>query len=156
LTELPAHTLVRLRVPMALADDACAALPHLLPKHPLCATDGDPRGLWMAPDTWLLASAGISVMALQQTVSSALAGLLHAATDLSDALVVLRLEGPGSRSVLSSGCGLNLSDREFPPGHCARTRFAHLPLLIHRSTAAECFELYVDRSYAAALWNWFL
>ena len=70
------------------------------------------------------------------------------------ALLTLRLHGVGSRNLLSRGCGLNFSESAFPPGHCSKTRFAHLPLLIHRPEQSGCFELYIDRSHAGALWAW--
>lgn len=154
LSVLPERTLLRLRVQMKSAGLASAALPDLLPDQPLCATDGDPYALWTAPDTWLLISPSMTVGKLLQLVSLPLKDILHASTNLSDALLILRLQGPGSRNLLSSGCGLNFSDQAFPAGHCSRTRFASFPLLIHKPDDTDCFELYVDRSYAAALWNW--
>jgi sarcosine oxidase subunit gamma len=152
----PARTLVRLRGHMDSVAAILRALPELLPAQPLCAMPGEPGALWLAPDSWLLTSQHDTAIELQQMIAERLTGLLHASTDLSDALTLLRLEGPDAAQVLSASCGLSFHDDAFPAGHCSRTRFAHLPLLIHRPDDSKCFELYIDRSYAQALWNWLL
>jgi len=154
LTVLPTRTLLQLRLHRAALDQAQAALPQLLVEKPLTATGNDPCALWLAPDTRLLVSQKIGFETLRQRIATALTDCLHACTNQSDALLALRLEGPGARRRLSSGCGLDFSEPAFPSGHCARTLFAQMPLLIHRPLGGTGFDLYIDRSYAASLWSW--
>lgn len=145
-------SLVRLRLPMPLACEAGRAW-ALLPIEPLRWSGDDPRAIWMGPDQWLLVSATESGNALIERCTGACGELLHAATDVSSALTGLALSGSRSRRLLAMGCGLDLHAEAFRAGHCARTRFAQIPVLIV-AIAPEAFELYVDRSYRQYLWDW--
>ena len=154
LSVIPGRAVLRLRLPMIAVGQACAALPGLLPAKALSATSGDAYALWTAPDTWLLVGQDTTAFELQQLISAPLKDILHAGTDLGDALVILCLQGPAAPDVLSRGCGLDFSPGAFSVGHCSSTQFARFPLLIHKTDESNRFELYVDRSYAAALWDW--
>src|SRR5690349_19758339 len=45
------------------------------------------------------------------------------AVDLSDAFIVLEVQGDSARQLLSKACGLDLHPRVFGVGRCTRTRF---------------------------------
>lgn len=149
---LPGRSLVRLRVPMPLADDVGRAW-TLLPVEPLRWSGDDPRAIWVGPNHWLLTSVTESACDLIERCAGACGEILHAATDVSCALTGIALSGPHSRRLLAMGCGLALHTEAFPAGYCARTRFAQVPMLIV-AVAADAFELYVDRSYAQYLSDW--
>jgi sarcosine oxidase subunit gamma len=58
--------------------------------------------------------------------------------------------------VLSKSCGLDFHPRRFALGHCARTRFAQIPVLIDCVDALPRFELYVQKSYSHYLEDWLI
>jgi heterotetrameric sarcosine oxidase gamma subunit len=86
-------------------------------------------------------------------IESGLANLLHAATDASSALACFNLKGPAARTVLGMGCGLDLHREVFQAGHCARTRFANVAVIIV-AVGDDEFDLYVDRSVSKYLNDW--
>ena len=151
LRERVGKSLVRLRVRMNDADAAASAL-HLLadPQH---WQGSEPIALWLGPDQWLLASDSKSAKELIASIDDKLSNQLYATADLSDALDCLEFSGPGARTILSMGCGLDLDSSAFTDGQCARTRFACVPLVI-AATGEDQFDLYVDRSYSHYLQQW--
>lgn len=145
------RSLVRLRVRLNDAEGTAAALN--LPADPLRSQGSEPRALWLGPEQWLLTSDSRSAQELIVSVDDKLSNQLYAATDLSDALDCFELSGPGARTILSMGCGLDLDSSTFIKGQCARTRFARVPLVI-AVTGEDQFDLYVDRSYSHYLQQW--
>jgi len=77
-----------------------------------------------------------------------------ALVDLTDGLVVFEVSGSAARDVLSKSCGLNFHPRRFCTGHCARSRFAQIPVVIDCTQDSGVFELYAPRSYAQYLKDW--
>ncbi len=75
------------------------------------------------------------------------------ATDLSSALVRIRLEGESVRTLLSQGCGVDFHPERFPPGESARTRFAGMAVVV-RCIGVSSFECIVARSYQEYLLAW--
>ena len=75
------------------------------------------------------------------------------ATDLSSALVRIRLEGGSVRSLLSQGCGMDFHPEQFPAGQSARTRLAGMPVVL-RCMEVAGFECIVSRSYQDYLLAW--
>jgi len=151
LRQVSDRTIVRLRVRPDGADKANEALQ--LPQA-LHWQDGDPAVCWIGPDQWLFTSHTQPAEDIIRHIDSALAGQLHAATDMSSGNVCFALSGQAARTVLAMGCGIDLHPGTFRTGHCARTHFALVPLLILAVTDND-FDLYVDRSYARYLINWF-
>lgn len=124
-----------------------------LPAEPLRWQGPEPIALWLGPDQWLLASDTQSAQELIVFIDDELSNQLDATTDLSDALDCFELSGRGARTILSMGCGLDLDSSAFSYGHCARTRFACVPLVI-TAAGEDQFDLYVDRSYSHYLQQW--
>jgi heterotetrameric sarcosine oxidase gamma subunit len=141
---------VWLRVAMADAARAVQALdlPQQAQQTRTCAQF---VALWTAPDQWLLLSESDPAQKLIDHCASALAGILHNATDASAALDCIRVQG---RNLLSMGCGIDLHASAFPPAACARTRLAQVPVILH-CLADDHFEVYVDRSVSRYLGQWF-
>ena len=136
---------VRLRLQLRDAEAAARALG--LPLAPLTSRTGEPTALWIAPDQWLLSSSVEGAEALIGRVGNALGDLLHHATDATDALQCFVLSGRDARGVLAMGAGVDFDPRAFAPGHCVRTRFAKVAVVVH-CVAAGHFELIFDRSVA--------
>jgi sarcosine oxidase, subunit gamma len=105
------------------------------------------------PTDWLVILTDPGTSVLSQRLDAALTGSTFRATDLSQALVRVSIEGPGGRTLLAKGCALDLHPTRFPPGRCARTRFAGMPVVVRcmRDCAFECI---VTRSYAEYLQSW--
>src|SRR6185369_17042658 len=93
--------------------------------------EGPPRVLCTGPGEWLMVHPpGIDVPHLRNVVAPELTAQNLALVDLTDGLVVFEVSGSAVRDVLSKSCGLNFHPRSFGSGHCARTRFAQIPVVI--------------------------
>jgi sarcosine oxidase subunit gamma len=114
------------------------------PAHVLCIGPGD----------WLIVSSEQPVPRVRERVESDAAQQGLAIVDFTDGIASLEVRGPGVREVLSKGCGLDLHQRRFPAGQCARTRFAQVPVVIECLAEPLRFELTVARSYYRYLYVW--
>jgi heterotetrameric sarcosine oxidase gamma subunit len=90
---------------------------------------------------------------LRASAARACGTRVASAVDVSDAMVVLELEGAGARPLLARGTGIDLSRERFAPGQCARTRLAQLAVLL-RPRTDDVIELIVDRGPSAWLCEW--
>ena len=106
----------------------------------------------VAPGRYLIAAAAGDLAARFEAALPAPDG---AVTDLSHGRAILRLEGEEAAAVLAKCVALDLDPREFPPARVAQTMIHHVDVLLHR-TAAEAFELWALRSFAASLSEWLL
>ena len=149
--EKTGRSIVQVRVGMSDSDWAAKVLK--LPAKPLHWRGRDPHSIWLGPDQWLVTSDSKSAEKLITFINRALSERLHAATDTSAALTCFELSGHASRTILTMGCGLDLDPRSFAQGHCARTKFACVPLLIV-ATKKDVYDLYVDRSLSLYLQKW--
>jgi heterotetrameric sarcosine oxidase gamma subunit len=125
-----------------------------LPRRGGDTLTGPLRVLCLAPGEWLILS-GKSSAELRAHLQAGLQQYGLAFVDWSDGYAGLALEGSAARTVLSKACGLDLDSHAFPPGRCARTRLAQLPVIVECREVAR-FELYVARSYAHYLRDWLL
>jgi sarcosine oxidase, subunit gamma len=137
------RALVGLRVSLSDAPRAAAAVG--LPCDPLCWSGHDPAALWIGPDQWLLIGERLQAEDIVSLCQKQLGVLLHAATDLSDALDCIVIEGSGARDLLAMGSGVDFHPLAFRSGNCVRTRIAKLAIII-RAVDNERFEVIVDRS----------
>lgn len=74
-------------------------------------------------------------------------------TDLSHSRTAIRLSGPQAAALLARAVAVDLDERELPVDGFAQTGLHQVGVLLHRQ-AADVFELWVPRSYAASLWAW--
>ncbi len=147
------RSIVRLRVRPAGADAAGQALQ--LPQQALHWRGEDPVAHWLGPDQWLLTSDTKPVKDILCHIDRTLSGQLYAATDMSSSNACFALTGPAARTVLAMGCGIDMHTSAFMTGKCVRTHFANVLLLIV-ALDDNHFELYVDRSHARYLNDWFV
>jgi sarcosine oxidase subunit gamma len=151
---LPEHHgrgLVRLRVPPNCAAEAAALAG--LPLEPLTVSRGDPAALWVGPDQWLLVSTSRPAEAILAEVTPRLQDLLHHATDASDALALITVEGQAARGLLAMHSSLGFGQPPLTAGRCAQTRMAKVAVLVH-AIDAQGLDLYVDRSVGHYLLRW--
>lgn len=73
-------------------------------------------------------------------------------TDISDALVCLRVQGATSRDWAGRYCPLDLRPRSFRPRQVTWTRFAEVRTLLH-CVDSDIFDLYLGASYAADVFD---
>ena len=151
LLRIEGRSIVRLRVCPAEADAVVSALQ--LPQA-LQWRGQEPSACWLGPDQWLLTSDTQPAEDVAAHVGRTLAGQLHSATDMSSGIVCFALNGPAARTVLAMGCGIDMHPGAFMKGQCVRTHFANVALVIV-AVEDEHFELYVDRSHARYLDDWF-
>ena len=119
----------------------------------LCASGGDPQSLWLGPDRWLLVSESKSALAIIDHCEQKIRRCLYSAVDYSAALALFRVTGPGARTLLASGTGLDLRAEQFPIGTCSRTKLAQVAAIIVAVGPAH-YDVYVDRSFESYLGNW--
>lgn len=120
-------------------------------EHALPALKEPAARLRAGPEQWLIVSEGATPtgLASQLTRRSGAATV----TDLSHARVRIRLHGPRGREALRSGVPIDPHPSVLPAGHSTPAAFRHVAVMLH-AVAAETFDLYLPRSYAASLWQW--
>ena len=109
--------------------------------------------LCIGPTEWVVMATDSDAKALHQQLEDAFDGSAFRATNVSQALVRIGVHGPEVRALLLKGCALDLDPSRFPPGRCARTRFAALPIVL-RCTGPTDFECIVASSYCDYLLSW--
>jgi sarcosine oxidase subunit gamma len=109
--------------------------------------------LCIGPTDWLIMATDPDPTALRQRVDETFEGGAFRATNVSQALACIEIEGPEVRNLLAKGCSLDLHPPLFAPGRAVRTRFAGMPIII-RCTGSSAFELIVARSYVDFLMSW--
>jgi sarcosine oxidase subunit gamma len=109
--------------------------------------------LCVGPTDWLVIDTHPETGALLQQLAEAFEGSAFRATNVSSALARIEIEGPEARVLLSKGCALDLHPPCFPPGRCARTRLAGMPVIV-RCTRASTFECIIASSYRDYLVSW--
>jgi sarcosine oxidase subunit gamma len=77
-------------------------------------------------------------------------------TEIGHSRTVLRLSGPGARTVLNRGLPIDLDDSAFPESVFAQSIIHHIPALVHRLPSDDdtVFDIYVPREYAVSFWEW--
>ncbi len=106
------------------------------------------RLAWMSPDELLLFCGYDEAGTLATALGAALAGQHALAVNVSDARVVLHLEGVGAREVMAKLTPADVSPEAFGPGQMRRTRLAQVAAAFHMPDAAR-FEIIAFRSVAA-------
>lgn len=74
-----------------------------------------------------------------------------AVTDISDALIVMRLSGPQALSLLDDALPIDMHTRQFASGDCATTVLDEITLTVFNR--GDAIDVFCRRSLAAALWH---
>jgi len=141
---------VMLKVRPQDADRASGAL-SLCP--PLRIDFGGLGNLWVSPGCWIVFGDAPNGECIEAYISQRLDEVLHHTVDVADGLSVLSVSGPLARTVLSSGCGLDLRPGHYEPGTCCRTRFAKVGVFV-ASVSDDQFRLIADSSCEEYLLEW--
>ena len=123
------------------------------PKETGTIASGRADILCIGPTDWLVIAADSDAKALYQQLDDAFEGSAFRATNVSQALARIEVQGTEVRELLLNGCALDLHASRFPPGCCARTRLAALPAIL-RCTGPTSFECIVTSSYQDYLLSW--
>lgn len=91
--------------------------------------------------------------ALYQQLEDAFEQSAFRANNVSQVLACIEVQSPEVRALLLKGCALDLHPSRFPPGRCARPRFAALPTVLH-CTGPTNFECVVTSSHQDYLLSW--
>ena len=110
--------------------------------------------LWTGPNRYLLVAGDALRSELIQDLAKGLKGRHHSILDLGQARAVFRLSGSALRALMSKGTTIDLHPRAFPVGSVAVTQLAHVGAVIHHESE-DSFDVYVFRSFARHLWEWF-
>jgi len=123
------------------------------PKEPGIIVSGRADILCIGPTDWLVTAADSDARVLHQQLEDALEGGAFRATNVSQALACIEVQGPETRELLLKGYSLDLHPSRFPPGRCARTRFAVIPTVL-RCTGPTDFQCIITSSYQDYLLSW--
>lgn len=104
--------------------------------------------LCIGPGRWLLTGPGEIHAGLRLALTIEVAAL----TDLGHAFTRIRVSGPRVLELMAKGPAIDF-EGAFAPGSVARSTIHHMGVTIYRP-AADCFELFVYRGFARALWHW--
>ena len=88
-----------------------------------------------------------------RSLQAAVAPGIGAVTPLSHSRTCIFIEGAVARKILASSIALDFDPDVFLLGQFALTGLHHTPVLIHR-TGANCYELYVMRTFGVSAWDW--
>lgn len=116
-------------------------------------TGGEHRVYWLGPDEWLVETGARRAAGLAGKLAVALADHHATVNDVSGSHTALRVIGADARTVLATGCTLDLHPRKFVPGQCARTGLGKASVLLAVDDSASCTIL-VARSFADYLCRW--
>ncbi len=104
---------------------------------------GTGRAIWLGPDEWLLTDPSGDLPGADVVV------------DVSGQRTTLHLTGEHVRTVLATGCAIDLHPRAFPPGSAAQTLLG-LAGVVLLALDDGAYEVLVRTSYARYLADWLL
>ena len=104
--------------------------------------------LWLGPDEQLLLVQEGHAPRLTKALTGHLASVPHALVDISHRQLALVIAGAHARTLLATGCPLDLRDEAFPVGMCTRTVLEKCEIVLWR-THPDSFHVEVGRSFAS-------
>ena len=116
------------------------------------AMNGDTGAAWMSPDELLLLTPYAEVESTVADLNAALSGVHSLAVNVSDARVVIRVQGTGAREVLAKLAPVDFSVDTFGAGQIRRSRLAQVPAAFWMSGDDE-FTVVAFRSVADYVFN---
>jgi sarcosine oxidase subunit gamma len=110
---------------------------------------------WLGPGDWLI-RPGADGDPLFAGLDNRVAADGGSLVDVSDLWFGIGISGSHARDLLAKACALDLDPTVFPPGASAVAQVARLRALIHHVDGTPFYHVYVERSYAAYIWDWFV
>ncbi|MEZ5825392.1 MAG: sarcosine oxidase subunit gamma family protein [Geminicoccaceae bacterium] len=135
-----------LRGSMSVAEKMAARI-DIEPAVTMLTFTGDEnrRMARLGPDEWLVTSSA------PVDPDNALDGEHHAAVDISERLLAIRLSGPAAREVLAGGCPMDMHEGKVHPGFASRTVMGKADIVLE-CLDADSFILHTNRSFLEYLW----
>lgn len=109
--------------------------------------------LCLGPDRWLVVAEPGLGREIAEKLELAFLGAHAAAVDISSSRTTIRLSGPDARTLIETGCALDLHPRAFPVDRCLSTRVGNAQALIDHAEDG-IYDLHVPRSAAVSFWAW--
>ncbi|HSS66301.1 MAG TPA: sarcosine oxidase subunit gamma family protein [Gammaproteobacteria bacterium] len=116
--------------------------------------DGARYLLWLGPDEWLAVVPDGTEEEIVTAFKQRMEGEHFAVTDVSGSRTVISLSGDCARELLMKGTSLDLHPNVFGPDQCAQASMARCHMLLHQTSDAPAYDIYVHRSFADYLWRW--
>ncbi len=159
LREIPFRAQVDVRLdPLdGRAREAVESVVGALPVEPTTVAGGpDAAVLWLGPDEWLVFGPGAQGGSIETQLRAATAGARVSVVDVSANRTTLELTGPAARSILESGCSIDLDRRAFRAGRCAQTLLARANVILWQvaDEPIAAYRLLVRPSFAAYVAAW--
>src|SRR5579872_3378969 len=146
---LPPEARFSLRLPMAAAAAAGETAGFVLSMAiNRCARKNDRWSARLGPNEWLLGGPENEGEAIADAIEAALAGAVHALTDISHRHVAFEIAGPEAAALVNSGCPLDLSEGAFPAGSATRTLLGKAEIVLMRPGPTPDFRLECWRSFS--------
>ena len=114
-----------------------------------CAQNGDRWSARLGPNEWLIGGPEADGATIEAEIEAALAGQVHALTDVSHRNVAIEISGTEAPAILNAGCPLDLSPEAFASGAATRTLLGKAEIVLMRPGEAPVFRVEVWRSFAA-------
>ncbi|MEL6202577.1 MAG: sarcosine oxidase subunit gamma [Pseudomonadota bacterium] len=126
-----------------------AALGLELPKKPNhSAMAGSRFAFWLGPDEWLVVDPKENPIKALMNVD-----VVHSGVDISQRNTTVLVSGPAASDVINAGCPRDLSPSVFPVGHCARTVFGKVEIVLFH-VRENVYRIEVWRSFADYLFTY--
>ncbi|MEO1747713.1 MAG: sarcosine oxidase subunit gamma [Pseudomonadota bacterium] len=119
-----------------------------LPKKPNhSAMVGSRFALWLGPDEWLVVDPKENPINALVEVDA-----IYSGVDISHRNTALLVSGPAAAELINSACPRDLSQDVFPVGHCARTVFGKVEIVLFH-VRENVYRVEVWRSFADYLFT---
>jgi len=128
------------------------ALGVAAPDGPAWTAGGGLTLMGSGPGAWLALSESEPAAHAQRLREQL--GPLASVSDQSGGYVILRIAGPGARTLLQRGAAVDLHPAAFAPGAVATTLIGHIGVILRQLDETPAYELALFRSYAASFGHW--
>lgn len=129
-----------------------AALGVQAPERPGFVSAGGLSLIGTGPGQWL-AQSEVAEGDFASGLAARLAGLAYV-SDQSGGYEILRLSGPGARTLLQRGLAVDLHPDMFPPGSAAVSQIAHMGVILWAVDDRPVYNLAFFRSHGHSLRHW--
>jgi sarcosine oxidase, subunit gamma len=124
-----------------------------LPLYPgICASLGETRLCWLAPNEWLVMVAGGREVDVELRLREVLQGHFSV-VDISGGQTLINLSGESVLMVLKKSSVYDFHPSRFGVGRCVQTTFAKATALVSRNSNSS-FDLVIRRSFADYIFQW--
>ncbi len=158
LCEEPFTGLVRLQLGRSADRSVCSRIEDIvgceLPRTPASNSSSACTVLWMSERDWLISVAPNDEHALASHLAVSLESASAAVNIVTDSKTLITAEGSNVRDMLAVGCSIDLHPGVFTNDYCVQTLLGRVQIVLRKTSIRDQFQIFVDRTYAAFLWEW--